>query len=209
MEIHGPRFTTRLSPSGASSQQHAAPPLLRLSVKRLGGIATRAYNDVRDYIAKETAAVTSPTPTIQLPTQVNDAISRLKNLIKRSREVLARANTVILPNNLFPDTVTVDRTRITIVQRTFFWSSDVISIGIDDILNVSTSCGPLFGSLTISSRVMNSTDHYKINYFWRKDAVYLKHIIQGYVVAKHNDILIDDLTKEQLIETLLELGGDE
>jgi hypothetical protein len=138
-----------------------------------------------------------------------DTINNLKKVVKQSREVLCQANTVILPMNLFPDTVTVDRTRITIVKRTFFWSSNVISISIDDVLNVSTSVGPFFGSLTVSSRVMNSTDHFQIDYFWRKDALYLKHIIQGYVIDQQNNITTDQLTRDQLIETLLELGKED
>jgi hypothetical protein len=128
--------------------------------------------------------------------------------VSQSREVLAEGRTVILPVNLFPDTVVVDRTKVTITKRTFFWSSQVISIRIEDVLNVATSVGPLFGSLTVSSRVMNSTDHFEINYFWRQDAIRLKCIIQGYMIAQHNAIETSHLSKEELIETLEELGRD-
>ncbi|MGK2896179.1 MAG: hypothetical protein ACSLEY_01055 [Candidatus Saccharimonadales bacterium] len=128
------------------------------------------------------------------------------SLIKQSHQVLAMASTVILPNNLFPDTVVIDRTKVTIIRRNFFWSSDTISIRIEDILNVAVGIGPLFGSLTISSRVMNSTDHYEINYFWRSDAIHLKHILQGYVIAFHNNTDLNDLGLEELISTLDELG---
>jgi hypothetical protein len=110
--------------------------------------------------------------------------------------------------NLFPDSITVDRTKVTITKRTFFWTSSVISIRIEDVLNVACSTGPIFGSLIISSRVMNSTDHYEIDYFWRKDALYLKQLIQGYVIAQHNQIETSHLNRRDLIKTLLELGND-
>lgn len=132
----------------------------------------------------------------------------LRKIVRKSHQLLASAQTVILPVNLFPDSVTVDRTKVTITKRTFFWSSSVISIRIEDVLNVACSTGPIFGSLTVSSRVMNSTDHYEIDYFWRKDALYLKQLIQGYVIAQHNQIETSHLNRRELVKTLLELGSD-
>lgn len=132
----------------------------------------------------------------------------LQKIVRKSHQLLASYQTVILPVNLFPDSVIVDRTKVTITKRTFFWTSSVISIRIEDVLNVACSTGPIFGSLIISSRVMNSTDHYEIDYFWRKDAIYLKQIIQGYVIAQHNQIETSHLNRTELIETLLDLGND-
>lgn len=132
----------------------------------------------------------------------------LRKIVRKSHQLLASAQTVILPINLFPDSVTVDRTKVTITKRTFFWSSSVISIRIEDVLNIACSTGPIFGSLTVSSRVMNSTDHYEIDYFWRKDALYLKQLIQGYVIAQHNQIETSHLDRRELVKTLLDLGND-
>lgn len=132
----------------------------------------------------------------------------LRKIVRKSHQLLASAQTVILPINLFPDSVTIDRTKVTITKRAFFWTASVISIRIEDVLNVACSTGPIFGSLIISSRVMNSTDHYEIDYFWRKDAIYLKQIIQGYVIAQHNQIETSHLNRRELIKTLVELGND-
>lgn len=131
----------------------------------------------------------------------------LRQIVAQSHEVLMAANTVF-PLTLFPDTVVVDRTKVTITRRDFFWSSDVMSIRIEDVLNVSAGVGPFFGSLTIASRVMSTTDHFQINHFWRGDAQRLKQIIQGYVIAQHNNIDTAHLTKKELIDTLIELGLD-
>lgn len=141
-------------------------------------------------------------------TRTLDPREGLRKIVRKSHQLLASAQTVILPVNLFPDSVTVDRTKVTITKRTFFWSSSVISIRIEDVLNIACSTGPIFGSLTISSRVMNSTDHYEIDYFWRKDALYLKQLIQGYVIAQHNQIETSHLKRDELIRTLLDLGND-
>lgn len=180
--------------------------------RHLGHTAVNAVSNFKDILNHEvtlpkTGKLFSPMIS-KKANELYDRLSKLKSVVKRSHEVLASARTVMLPFNMFPDTVVVDRSKITITKRTFFWSSSVISIRIEDVLNVGISTGPLFGSITISSRVMNSTDHFQVNYFWRGDAVKLKHMIQGYMIALHNNIDTKDLSREQLIETLLEIGRD-
>ncbi len=206
--------------------------LIRLS-RRLGAVATQSSiaNDVRSFLGGDTSISTSERrfrnvvpkllfSRLLVGTNNKTAVSdpgrqqtpkvkreNLKKIVSQSHEVLMSANTVF-PVTLFPDTVTVDRTKVTITRRDFFWSSDVLSIRIEDVLNVQVSVGPLFGSLTIASRVMSTVDHFQINHFWRNDAIRLKHIIQGYVIAQHNKIDTSHLSKKDLIETLVELGTD-
>ncbi len=134
-------------------------------------------------------------------------IADLKKMVKKSHEVLESARTVF-PITLFPHDIIMDRTKITIIKRDFFWSSRVISIQIQDILNVSASIGPIFGSLTIASRVMNSVDHFEVNFLWRSDAIHIKQMIQGYAIAKHSKLDTDHLSKQEMVETLTELGND-
>ena len=133
-------------------------------------------------------------------------IDELKKVITHAHEVISNARTV-LPF-LFPDEVILDRTQITIVKRTFILSSNVISIRIEDVLNVSAMLGPVFGSITVTSRVMNSVDHYDVGRFWRDDAQRMKQIIQGYLIARQNGIQTDHLSCEELERTLLELSPD-
>lgn len=159
-----------------------------------GSVQARAAEGIRENMERDTRTL--------------DPREGLRKIVRKSHQLLASAQTVILPVNLFPDSVTVDRTKVTITKRTFFWSSSVISIRIEDVLNIACSTGPIFGSLTISSRVMNSTDHYEIDYFWRKDALYLKQLIQGYVIAQHNQIETSHLKRDELVKTLLDLGND-
>jgi len=164
------------------------------SDERPGSVTARASEGIRENQERDTRTL--------------DPREGLRKIVRKSHQLLASAQTVILPINLFPDSVTVDRTKVTLTKRTFFWSSSVISIRIEDVLNVACSTGPIFGSLTVSSRVMNSTDHYEIDYFWRKDALYLKQLIQGYVIAQHNQIETSHLNRRELVKTLLELGSD-
>ena len=198
--------------------------LLRMS-KGMGYFATRSFVEVKDFLNKEITVTPSERFLAGMPRIVRDKMqkppvsensdaktrasadsaARLQKIITQSHEVLAEANTVF-PITLFPDTVLVDRTKVTIIKRDLFWSSDTMSFRIEDVLNAEVTVGPLFGSLTIASRVMSTTDHFRIDHFWRKDAIYLKRIIQGYVIAQHNKIDVAHLSKDELIKTLNELG---
>lgn len=133
---------------------------------------------------------------------------QIHKVVAQSQEILAGARTVILPQNIFPDTVTIDRMKVTITLWRSLWSKEVVTLRIEDILNVSAHIGLLFGSLTISTRVMNSTDHFKIQGFWNKDARRIKHIIQGYMIALHQGIDVSGLSTERLVRKLDELGND-
>lgn len=186
--------------------------LIRQS-RKMGKFATRGFDVTKEFLKQDVSALhpdkllfgqeirTEMTPVL-------DSKENLNKIVEKTHQILAYARTVVLPSNVFPDTVIVDRTKITITKRTFFWSSEVISIRIEDVLNVTASTGPFFGTLTISSRVMNSTDHYEINALFRRDALYLKQIIQGYVIAQHNQIQTSHLDKNELIKTLLEIGRE-
>lgn len=200
--------------------------LLMRQSRKMGSLATRGFDVTREFLKQDVSTLHPDKLLFGQKSQSESSDSsressrksgniaeldpkeNLQTIVEKSHQILAAARSVILPMNLFPDTVIVDRTKITITKRTFFWSAQVVTVRIEDVLNVTASTGPLFGSLTISSRVMNSTDHYEINYLWRGDAIYLKEIIQGYVIAHHNHIETSHLDKTELTETLLEIGRD-
>lgn len=204
--------------------------LIQLS-RRMGTVATKSslLHDVRSFMSQQISISPSekilgntlPKLTVSRPedsqeesreeasekSKTQQKEKDFQKIVTQSHQVLMSANTVF-PVSLFPDTITIDRTKVTITRRDFFWSSDVLSIRIEDVLNVQVTIGPLFGSLNIASRVMSTTDHFKVSHLWRSDAIRLKQLIQGYVIAQHNDIDTSHLNKKDLVETLLELGHD-
>ena len=202
--------------------------LLMRQSRKMGSLATRGYDVTKEFLKQDvsnlhpdkllfgqalqikgrTRGQAKPSSVDETNYDYVDPKEDLHTIVQKSHEILAGATSVIVPMNLFPDSVVVDRTKITITKRSFFWSSIVISVRIEDVLNVTCSTGPLFGSLAISSRVMNSTDHYEVGYLWRNDAIYLKEIIQGYVIAHHNHIETSHLGREELVQTLIEIGRD-
>lgn len=122
-----------------------------------------------------------------------------------ARDVLVRVTTVF-PLSLFPDTITIDRTKLTITHRDFFKSADVLSICIEDILNVSAGVGPFFGSIKISTRFFDSAKPYTVDHFTRADALKIKRIAQGYIIAKQKEVDCSALSTKELTKLLDELG---
>ena len=104
----------------------------------------------------------------------------LQQAIEGSNDVLARASTIL---SLFPDTMTVDRAKVTVTKRSFYRMADIMSMRIEDVLNATCTVGPLFGTVSITSRVLNDDQTTHIGRFWRADAKRLKRVIQGYVIA--------------------------
>lgn len=140
--------------------------------------------------------------------QIEEVKEELKHAIHGSHEVLATATTVF-PFTLFPDTVTIDRAKLTITKRSFVQTAEVMSIRIEDILNVTANVGPIFGSLHIVSRVLNTDKPYEIKFLWREDGLKLKRVMQGYIIAIQKEIDCSPLKTEELSSMLNQLGKDD
>lgn len=212
--IHG--LNINLSPRSRDYlRPHPYEMILRQS-KHMGRVAMGTFgylkDEIKDVLHKEITLPQSEQLLATLPGMQKrrahlEQIAALKKRVKKSHQILANVQTVF-PLTLFPSSVIVDRTKITIIKRDFFWSSHVVSLQIEDILNVTAGVGPLFGSLNIASRVMNSIDHFNVHHLWREDALVLKRLIQGSVIARQNHIDIDQLSLKEAIDTLYELGND-
>lgn len=184
--------------------------------RKIGQTAVSSYDVVKDFLQKEVSLPSAEQVRESLPfgkpkgkKSENRALklASLKKIAAESHEVLDSCRSVF-PFMLFPDSIILDRTKVTLIKREMF-SQDIITVRIEDVLNVGAHTGILFGSLNIAIRVMNSTDHFQIKFLWAQDALRLKQLIQGYVIAQHNDIDVKHLKRGDLIRTLRELGRDQ
>jgi hypothetical protein len=143
-----------------------------------------------------------PTPQAMTPEQ---SVAELKKVVGNAHQILLSATTVF-PFTLFPDTLTLDREKLTISHRLFFRVAEVISIRIEDILNVTADVGPFFGSVKISTRFFDAQKPYHVNYLWRHDALRIKRVTQGYIIAMQKGIDCSSLESHQLADMLDKLG---
>lgn len=128
----------------------------------------------------------------------------LLDITEESQEELISI-TAVFPFQLFPDTITVDRQKISIIRRQFFWMADTSVAKIGDIINVEASVGPFFGSVKIFSRYL-SDNHYQMSNLTRGNARRLQQILQGLLIAHEKGIDTSLIPKNELITLLLELG---
>lgn len=143
-----------------------------------------------------------PTPQPMTPEQ---SVHELKKAVGNAHDVLLSATTVF-PFTLFPDTLTLDREKLTISHRLFFRVAEVISIRIEDILNVTADVGPFFGSVKVSTRFFDARKPYEVNYLWRQDALRIKRVTQGYIIAMQKGIDCSPLKSKELADMLDKLG---
>lgn len=139
-------------------------------------------------------------------TTPEESKQELRQAIKGSGQVLASATTVL---SLFPDTLTIDRAKLTLTKRRFFSTAEVMSMRIEDVLNVTATVGPVLGSVKIVSRVLNTEKPYTVGNFWRKDALRLKRVTQGYIIALQRNIDCSALPSRELAPMLDKLGEDD
>ena len=201
-----------IDPINVSSGGEGAVPRTYFSPRTLwlGKTALDKAQDLREFLHNDmyVPRISSSRHGYETKKAEREAeIDHLKQVISQSKQVIARVRT-IFPLTFFPDDIILDRTKVTIIQRNFFWSSNVLSVRIEDILNVKCSIGPLFGAVTISIRVMNSVDHFEVDHLWRRDAIEIKRLIQGYMFAKHSEVNLNNFPISQVVKTLEELGED-
>lgn len=131
----------------------------------------------------------------------------LHDVADKAQDVLIRAES-IFPFVLFPDTISVSRMKVAITKRAFFKVAEVVSLQIEDILNIEIDTGPFFGSLKIYTRIYGSQP-LKITFLSRRSAVMVKRIIEGLLIAAKQQMDITDLERKELLALLKRLGTDE
>lgn len=156
--------------------------------------------DYNPYIPRQPASVNTSQQV-----QKQHVQEELAEAIGDSHDILIRATTVF-PFSFFPDTLTVDRSKVTVTHRDFFKVGEVISIQIEDILNITATVGPLFGAIKIATRFFDPGKPYMIDHFKRTDALKIKRIVQGYLIARQKDIDCSALSTHELAIMLDKLG---
>lgn len=121
-------------------------------------------------------------------------------------DVLYKADTVF-PFTIFPDTITIDREKLSIAYHIFFRVAKVTSTPLDDIEAVDANVGPFFGSLRVTSRFfVNNTR--VVRFLTREDTLHIQSILQGYKLAKEKNVNFSEISKNELVMMLMELGKE-
>ncbi len=124
-------------------------------------------------------------------------------MVNNSNRVLLRTSSVF-PWDFFPNSIIVEETRVTIIDRQLF-SSQVHSIDIKSISNIFIDTGILFAQLTIVSDTFTQ-NQISINRLWKKDAILIRRLVEGLRMFVRRDIDTTNYKVEELISKLKELS---
>lgn len=157
--------------------------------------------------AKEEAKVASTK-------ELEENKQRFKTIVARQDIELLRAKTVF-PFTLFPDTLIIDTTKVTIARKQLFATEYVVTIPLKDLSDVTMQTALFMASLTFrympqtNSPGMTEPVAVKIVALRRKDAFKAKNILKGALVAKAEEIDIAKLDPEDVKHVLEKFGQSE
>ncbi|RJR29763.1 hypothetical protein C4564_01630 [Candidatus Microgenomates bacterium] len=152
------------------------------------------------------AADTVPGPKQNQPQE-------LAALTEQSTQILFKT-TGVFPFDFFPDELIIDKTKVSILQRNFFWSELIKSVLIKDVYSVTIETGPLFAHLVISDNSTPATlqsDEMQFNtlmirYLKRSEAFRARCILQGMKIAVEQNVDFDAYSTQELLEQVESLG---
>ncbi|HVS78728.1 MAG TPA: hypothetical protein VHD84_00350 [Candidatus Saccharimonadales bacterium] len=129
---------------------------------------------------------------------------KLIDITEKAHDVLFQADSVF-PFTLFPDSLIIDREKITIVSRSFIQSAKTVTAPITSLISAEAEVGPFFGSLHITSKYFQDSTQ-SVEHLWRKDAEEAHRLLQGYIIANERGIDVMEIEKEDLKVLLNDLG---
>lgn len=128
----------------------------------------------------------------------------LLETVAQANQVLVQVET-IFPFTLFPDTVTIDREKMTIAKRQFFRMAQISSTQFVDIQSIEAIVGPFFGSLKITSKFFINNPR-TVNFLKRDDAINIQRLVQGFIIAREKSIDLSSIEQDELVEKLTDIG---
>jgi hypothetical protein len=138
--------------------------------------------------------------------QPDDSLQALNRAIWDSNEVLVTASTT---SKLHKDTLTLNRAKLVGEKRSPLGTIDVLSVRIEDVLNINATLGPISGTIKVMTKFTTPGTPYVMGPFRKRDTLKLKRIIQGYVIALERKIDLNLTPTNELIDRLYELGEDD
>lgn len=131
------------------------------------------------------------------------ALAELANVTERTL-FTARA---VFPFELFPDTLRIDRMKITVIHNDFLKMAHTTSIRLKDLGNVEAILGPFFGTIILTSQYYRNNTQ-TINFLTRRDAQHAQRLLQGFMVALKANIDTSNISEDELIQLLHRIGNE-
>lgn len=133
---------------------------------------------------------------------------KLEELIKKSRQVLFRANSAFI-FDFSPSELIIDENRVIVITHQLFGAEQVYTVPIKQINEVSMQHDPFFATLKIidkRSKEPAIPREITVKYLRKDEAARARQIIEGLLFATEQGIDISKINIEHLIEDIEKLG---
>lgn len=141
--------------------------------------------------------------------QSHDHSESLNDLVTRSQNVLLIVSS-IFPLDLFPDILTIDENKVTIIHNTFIGALHVHSILIEDITEVTVHTNPFFATLDITD---SNNPRYPLKFSIRKlrknEALLARKLVQGLVETARQNVSLAAETVPEITKKISTVGSVE
>jgi len=130
---------------------------------------------------------------------------KLVTMMEADQLPLVSVSTVF-PFDLFPNKIVVDRSKITLVRNTFFFTHQVESFMIKDLMSVIVESSLFFATIKLVDRFFTD-DPTEIRYLFKSDAEKIRTVVHGLMIAASGDVNVEKVPRGVLVDNLEKLGS--
>ena len=127
---------------------------------------------------------------------------KLNELVGKSSTILARIRNII---PIFTDEIIIDASKVTIINRPFFFSEHIQAISIKNINDIFIETVPFLATISIMDVGLPKSHMIHVKWFWKKDAEKARRLITGLMETSKENVDLINLDGENLKEKLSEL----
>lgn len=111
----------------------------------------------------------------------------------------------VFPFDLFPNSIVVDKKKVDIIHRYFFWSKRVFTIFIHDVRTVRVDNGPFFANVSFEVKGFEQNPE-PVPYIKKSEAEKLRKLVIGLCAADSENIDIENIPDERAKNKLKKIG---
>ncbi len=158
-----------------------------------------------DSISTSSYSVSVPSSvTHDIFTKTKNDSAKLRDLAQIDTGTIFRCQSVF-PIDFFPDTLVVNSNKISVTTRFSFFSKQVHSLLISDVLTAIVEEGIFFATLRVVDRQFNQ-ETITVEHLFKSDAKRARRLIEGLVIATKEKIDFSKIPTGEL-KTMLEKIG--
>jgi len=132
-------------------------------------------------------------------------LGEVRAKVNQESEVLCRVWSVF-PFDFFPDEIVVEKSKVSFIKHFFFGTQEILTVSIHDVQAVNVETSPFFSSIKLLNRTPMIPE-ISIDNLRTSDAMKLQAVVQGLLIARKEDINVNDLPPDQTLRQVRKLGS--